>query len=337
MNPTELHPDNTLEPSFGALEQAADWFALLRSGEASQQDQKNWQSWLAAQAEHRKAWQYVERISGRFEAIQSSDNRQAAISSFCVANQRMGRRRQLLLGLGTLAGGGLGGWLAWQHSSLPDTLLAWTAEHRTARGEVRQLTLPDGSSIWLSSDTALNHDYRGNQRLLSLVQGEILIETAADPNRPFLVETRQGTLRALGTRFTVRLDGQETFLAVYQGAVQVDTASSRKQHIVYAGQRTQLSQSDIAHTIPVIPERQNWAKGILVTDNTPLIEVVRELQRYRGGHLSVSPEAAQLPVIGSYPATDPDRALNMLARVLPIHIKRTLPWWVSIELAGHHP
>lgn len=333
MSTSELHPDHTLEPSFSALEQAAEWFALLRSGEASPDDQNNWQNWLAAQAEHRQAWQYVERISGRFEPIQNSSNRQAAVQSYCLANQRLGRRRQLLLGLGALAGGGLGGWLTWQHTSLSNTVLAWSAEHRTAQGEVRKLVLPDGSTAWLSSETALNHDFRSDQRLLSLVAGEILIETAADANRPFLVNTRQGQLRALGTRFTVRLEGQETLLAVYQGAVQIDTVSSQTSRIVHAGQQTRLSRSHIADTAAVAPERQNWVKGIIVTDNTPLLDVVRELQRYRGGYFSVSPEAARLPVIGSYPATDPDRALTMLEGVLPIRIKRTLPWWVSIERA----
>lgn len=96
MSSSGLHPD---EPSFKALEQAAEWFALLRSGEASPVDQNNWQGWLAAHAEHRHAWQYVERISGRFEPIQNSSNRQAAVQSYCLANQRLGRRRQLLLGL----------------------------------------------------------------------------------------------------------------------------------------------------------------------------------------------------------------------------------------------
>ncbi len=333
MSSSELHPDNTQEPSYAALEQAAEWFALLRSDEASAKDHKNWQNWLAAQAEHRKAWQYVERISGRFEPIQNSSNRQAAVQSFCLANQRMGRRRQLLLGLGTLAGAGLGGWLAWRHTSLPQTMLAWTAEHRSAQGEVRKLVLPDGSTVWLSSDTALNHDFRADQRALFLVAGEILVETAADPSRPFLVNTRQGQLRALGTRFTVRLDGQETLLAVYQGAVQIDTSAHNTRRIVHAGQQTRLSHSHIAELAPAAPERQSWVKGIIVTDNTPLLDVVNELQRYRGGYISVSPQAAQLPVIGSYPATDPDRALSMLEGVLPIRIKRTLPWWVSIEVA----
>lgn len=333
MSTSELHPDQTLEPSFSALEQAAEWFALLRSGEASPDDQNNWQNWLAAQAEHRQAWQYVERISGRFEPIQNSSNRQAAVQSYCLANQRLGRRRQLLLGLGTLAGAGLGGWFAWQHTSVSQTVLAWSAEHRSPQGKVRKLVLPDGSTVWLSSDTALNHDFRADQRVLSLVAGEILVETAADPSRPFLVNTRQGQLRALGTRFTVRLDGQETLLAVYQGAVQIDTSAHNTRRIVHAGQQTRLSRSHIAELAPAAPERQSWVKGIIVTDNTPLLDVVNELQRYRGGYISVSPEAAQLPVIGSYPATDPDRALSMLEGVLPIRIKRTFPWWVSIEVA----
>jgi transmembrane sensor len=43
---------------------------------------------------------------------------------------------------------------------------------------------------------------------------------------------------------------------------------------------------------------------------------------------------AGLPVFGSYPIADPDRALAMLETVMPIRVRRRLPWWTSIEPAG---
>jgi transmembrane sensor len=36
-------------------------------------------------------------------------------------------------------------------------------------------------------------------------------------------------------------------------------------------------------------------------------------------------------VFGSYPLNDVNRALDMLASVLPIRLQRTLPWWISLE------
>ena len=52
-----------------SLEQAAEWYALLRSGQAGQEDHDRWQAWLAADARHREAWSYVERISQRFDPV----------------------------------------------------------------------------------------------------------------------------------------------------------------------------------------------------------------------------------------------------------------------------
>ncbi|MFC3339251.1 FecR domain-containing protein [Paracandidimonas soli] len=334
MTASDLLLAGSPEPSHQALEQAAEWFALLRSGEASAEDRVRWQAWLDCRQEHRTAWRYVERISGRFEPIQASVNREAAVKGFCSANHRMARRRQVLLGLGMLAGGGLAGWTAWRHTPLSSIALAWSADHRSAMGEVRQLALPDGSEVWLGPGGAFNQDYGDRLRRLSLVSGEILIQTAEDPGRPFVVDTPQGRLRALGTRFTVRRDGSETLLAVYQGAVEVRTAESGVTRIVGAGRQTRFTDESLAGTQTADPAREAWTRGILVTENTPLAEVARELQRYRGGHLGVAPEVAHLPVIGSYPATDPDRALAMLEAVLPIRIKRTLSWWISIEPAG---
>lgn len=321
----------TPEPSSLVLEQAAEWFALLRSGEATDEEQRRWQSWLDSAQEHRTAWRYVERISGQFSPIQTSPSRETAARGFCSVNTRMARRRQTLLGLGVLVGTGLSGWAAWRLTPLPGLVVALSADYRSATGEVRRVELADGSQVWLSAASAFDLDYSGHLRRLHLLAGEILIQTVPDPTRPFVVDTPQGRVRALGTRFTVRLDGEETLVAVYKGAVEARTADTGSTRIIQTGQQTRFTGERLVEAESADPAREAWARGILITNNTPLVDVASELQRYRGGLLRVDPEIARLPVIGSYPLTDPDRALAMLEAVLPIRIKRTLPWWVSIQ------
>lgn len=322
------------EPSHQALEQAAEWFALLRSGDATADEQRRWQTWLDVAVEHRSAWGYVERISGHFKPVQASPSRESAAKGFCAANVRLARRRQMLLGLGALAGTGLVGLTAWRVTPLPGMVLAWSADHRSATGEVRRIELADGSVVWLGTASAVDEDFDAGLRRLRLRAGEILIQTAADPDRPFVVDTPQGRVRALGTRFTVRLEGDETLVAVYKGAVEARTGGTGSVRVVQTGEQTRFTDDAMGVTAPADPAREAWARGILVTNNTPLADVALELHRYRGGVLRVAPEIASLPVIGSYPVTDPDRALAMLEAVLPIRIRRTLPWWVSIQPAN---
>jgi transmembrane sensor len=63
------------------LEQAAEWFALLRSGEATEADRAGWRAWLDGPEEHRAAWASVERIGSRFEPLRASPDPRAAASS----------------------------------------------------------------------------------------------------------------------------------------------------------------------------------------------------------------------------------------------------------------
>ncbi|VFR53799.1 Fe2+-dicitrate sensor, membrane component [plant metagenome] len=329
--PTSFSPPAASDPSHHALEQAAEWFALLDSGEATEADRRRWDAWLAASAEHRDAWRYVERISHRFAPIKASPERDTAIAAYQQASGSLQRRRQTLLGLGALAGGGLLGWTAWRHTALPGVAQAWLADHRSGTGEVRDIILPDGTVVWLNAASAFNQDFSLTDRRLQLLRGEILVDTAADPQgRPFHVDTPEGRLRALGTRYTVRLEAADTFLAVYEGAVEVRTAAGATA-VIPAGRQTRYTREALGTPEPADPAREAWTRGLLLARNIPLASLVQELRRYHPGHLGLAPELADLPVYGGYPIDDPAQTLAMLESVLPVRVKRSLPWWVSIE------
>ncbi|MDH0090960.1 FecR family protein [Achromobacter mucicolens] len=320
------------EPSHRAMEQAAEWYALLRSGDASAAERQQWQQWIDRAAEHREAWGYVERIGRRFSPLQSSPDRDAAVTAFGqAASARPRARRQLLLGMaGALGMAGLG-WTAWRQTPLPLVASTWGADHRAGLGETRQIALEDGTQVWLKALSAFDVDYGATLRRLQLVAGELLIDTAKDSLRPFVVDTAQGRLQALGTRFTVRGEDDGVVVAVHEGAVRIDTAASRASGIVVAGQQARFTANALDGFVPADPAREAWTRGVLVADDTPLSDVVAELRRYHFGHLAVAPEVAGLHVFGSYPIRETDRALNMLASVLPVQVRRTMPWWISLE------
>lgn len=320
-------------PSHDILEQAAAWFALLRSSDASAQDRAAWQRWLDSGGSQRAAWDMVERVSSRFEPVQAAGQQRAAASALQAARAAGRGRRQALAGVALLAGSGLLGWGAWRAGvlgELNESLLAAGAGERTGSGEIRRLALADGSSLWLNTASAADVHFDGALRRVVLLRGELSIQTAHGDRRPLVVDTPHGRLRALGTRFTVRLAQRATYLGVFDGAVE-----ARPQHgaarVLQAGQQAHLDSAAVGAPQPARAARDAWTRGVLLAEDITLGELVAELGRYRQGRLAVAPEVAQLRVLGAYPLRNTDQALAMLETALPVRVRRTLPWWVSVE------
>jgi transmembrane sensor len=314
--------------SHASLEQAASWYVQLNDQQSSQQEREHWQAWLAQSGEHQAAWHYVERVSQRFAVLQ--DNQQQAASHVLRNSGRASlNRRQTVKSLLVLVSGGWLGWSAWKESALPLSLARWTADLSTGTGETRETRLSDGSRVWLNALSALNVRFDTAQRLLLLQAGEVLIDTAKDTSRPLLVQTVEGRMRALGTRFSVRQEDRRTLLNVYEGAVEVRTAQGQVQ-VAEAAQQLSFSQDHIPPPSVASASREAWRRSLLLADNLPLGQLLEELSRYRPGHLGCDPAVAGLPVMGSFPLKDTDQALRLLEAALPVRVHKPLEWWVDV-------
>lgn len=318
-------------PSDVVLQQAAEWFALLRSGGANETDHTNWHRWLEQNTSHQEAWRYVEAISRRFEAVQSDSSKQTAAKAFQIAHSKLIKRRQVLNGIALVAGGGLLGWLGTRYEIMPDAMLAWAADYRTDIGEVREISMTDGTRIWMNTASALNVDYQPTLRRLHLLKGEILIQTATDSVRPFVVDSEQGRMRALGTRFTVRQTADATYLNVFESAVEVHPAGIDSTLIIQAGQQVRFTKTSISEITQAQASSETWSRHVLLAEDMSLRDLVKEINRYHYGYISVAPGVANLRVLGGYPLNDRDKIFAMLEEVLPIHVTHTLPWWITIE------
>ncbi|RSE76887.1 FecR family protein [Achromobacter denitrificans] len=318
-----------MKADFDSLQQAADWFALLRADSVTEGDRTAWQTWLHERAEHATAWHHIEAVSQRFGPLRQG-GAEAALAGAAMARKAALKRRQLLSTGAVVLGTSVLGWLGWRHTTLPGLALTFAADYSTGTGERHDLLLADGSRIWLNARSALDVDYRDAVRRLTLRSGEILIETAPDlAHRPFYVESRFGRMQALGTRFNVCLTESQVQLDVYDGEVAVRNPAGASVNVVAGGQ-ARFNADSILSTEQADPAREAWSRGVVLADNLPLKALIDELGRYRKGYLGVAPEIADMLVMGVFPADDSDRALTMLERNLPVRVQRPLPWWTSI-------
>jgi len=102
------------------------------------------------------------------------------------------------------------------------------ADFATGTDERRTITLADGSVLWLGARSAVDVDFSGSARRLQLRQGELVVQVAADPDRPFGVSTAQATVRALDARFSMRQVSDRTLVTVLQHRVEVRSETGMK-------------------------------------------------------------------------------------------------------------
>lgn len=311
-----------------ALKMAAHWFATLCAGEITPQQSSKWLQWYQQHEDHRWAWQRVESLQGQLKSMPGHLGYQTLNQAH--QNAQLTRRR-VLKSLLVLLGVGGTSWQLWQSP----TGVGLRSDYHTGTGEQRMVRLDDGSQLQLNTASAVQIAFNTQQRLLHLNQGEIAITTAKDAQqRPFLVATREGILRALGTEFSVRQWENQTQLTVQKHAVEVTLNANPQQILrVPEGQTLRFSAQAFEPLRALTPGDISWTSGLLSVSNRRLAEVIAEVARYRHGMLSCDASAADLRVSGTFPLQDTDRLLRVLAQTLPIKIQTISRYWVKVSAA----
>ena len=154
---------------------------------------------------------------------------------------------------------------------------------------------------------------------MRLLDSAVTVSVAPDARRPFLVQTAEGTVRALGTRYMVRQQAQRTVVVVHEHEVEVETMSGAH-GTVRAGTGARFDASRMDTPRAELMAEAAWEAGWVEARGRPLAEVIAALRPYRSGTLRVSMAAGGLPVSGHFPLDDTDAALDTLKDMMPIHV-----------------
>ncbi|WP_226456024.1 FecR domain-containing protein [Pseudomonas sp. AF03-9] len=308
------------------LEEAAEWLMRLSENDLSASERAEWERWKTSSPERDRAWARAQLLQSKLGGLPP------ALAMSALDRPSHPERRAALGKLALLLAVMPVGWGSWKLAQSQQ----WTADYRTHVGERRELVLADGSRITLNTDTAIDVRFDSQQRLVHLREGEMLVQTAADTSRPFLVSTRQGRMQALGTRFTVRELSPLTHLAVLEGAVKVMLAENNQSTplIVNAGQRMDFSAQTFGGVAATDRNVGAWTQGMLMADRMRLADFVAELARYRRGFVRCDPAIADLRISGAFPISDTQRTLNMLVQTYPVVVSGHLSgYWLTLSAA----
>ena len=310
--------------------QAVQWFLALQAAEVTADTRHDWQRWRAADPLHERAWQRIEAVSSRLRSS-GSPLVSAVAQARLRADATRGGRRRTIRTLASMLLAGSSTWLVYEHTPWRPLL----ARHRTGIGEQRMLVLADGTEVMLNTATALSTHFDASERRLALIEGEILVTSAPDtasPPRPLRVETAHGMVRAIGTRFSVRLLEGASRVAVFDGEVEVSVEGRSSQPAVApqhvpAGRQVRWDRNEFAASKPVDQADEAWTRGTILALSMRLDDFLAELERYSDTPLSCLPAVAGMRLSGSYPTNDIAAVLGTIASVLGLQLQAEPGFW----------
>ncbi|HEX6860794.1 MAG TPA: FecR domain-containing protein [Caulobacteraceae bacterium] len=279
------------------MRDAADWFALKRSGAMTAAELVEFQAWLEASEDNRAAFAEAEE-SWAMAGLLREDPELMLLRAQARRSYPAFRRPLMALGGGVAAALIAAAVVTVPPKAPGHAVIASLNQEQTFKtgiGQRTTVTLADGSVVTLDTDTVLRTDDRGRERRMYLDKGRAFFRVAKDPTRPFVVTAAGRTVTALGTAFDVRVDGGFEVTLV-EGKVRVEQPGAilrpRQSADLKAGYRIEAVSERQWAVEPANPARDvGWVQGRLTFVDQPLAEVAAEMNRYSEKKIVLEDEA----------------------------------------------
>lgn len=307
-------------PDTAAIDaEAAAWVARFDAGEVSAKDQAAFQEWLNRSPLHRSAIAEYGNLWSEFDTLkhltEGSDAQQETVAREVPL---LVRARPWLAAYAAVAIVGAGGVVFFQPKPQPQQTQIAKLEnpsptqlfYESAIGVQRRVTLADGTSVILNTNSRLDVNFSASRRDVRLVRGEAYFDVVHDNTRPFTVYARDYVVRDIGTAFNVHLSkGGLVEVGVTQGSVEVKPANAalgavKGLGILEAGQNIVLGEKvERAETVSSadMGRKLAWRQGDLIYTGQPLKEVLADVSRYSDIKIELAdPALENLPVGGAF-------------------------------------
>ncbi|ATY31172.1 FecR family protein [Sphingomonas psychrotolerans] len=295
-----------------AEREAAAWLARLR-GPDSAAHHDAFEAWYVADAENEAAY---ERLLATWTA------------SAAAAETPAGQARPPLVP----RGGGLRPW----HGAIAAALALFVltgiflprahdiadAPDRvmlaSALGEIRTVTLSDGTRATLDTQTRLQENFSQDERRVIIESGRARFEVAGDP-RPFIVEADGRGVTGTGSFDLERLGG-DLSIAALSGEIRVSDGG--RSWSIVPGRMLQTSADGPARETALPRGASQWTAGILSFEDVPLGTVAAAINRYNATAIRIDPGAVRLRFTGTLHARQPEAAARTLAAAFRLDLSR---------------
>lgn len=312
-------------------EAAAGWHIYLREEPDDPELRRQFEAWLQESPLHRQAWAEINETLGVLDlAPPERKRRSGARRRFwgSPANDRTGRRT---LKVAAFAGFAMAACIA-AFVFVPDLSLRLRADHYTRAGVTQDIHLADGSEIILAPRSAVSMHMTAHERRIDLLRGEAYFVVHHDASRPFTVIAGPVTTTDIGTMFDARTDGDETSVAVREGAVHVSAKGSiGLERDLHAGDRVDVRGTQVISDTQVPETIGLWRDGMLVAQDNTIADMVAALQPWTSTRIIVAHDTlAARKVSGSYDLHHPETSLQLIVHPYGGKVMSVTPWFALV-------
>lgn len=196
----------------------------------------------------------------------------------------------------------------------------------TGKGQKANITLPDGTLVWINSDSRITYDnsYNRKNRRLSL-DGEAYFEVAKDKDKRFIVSTNNIDIEALGTSFDVKsyATDNSVIVALVEGRLKVsnektETFMRMNERLVYDRSSNAFKKTNTYDVANVA----GWRNGEIAFYDESLEEIAIILSRmYNIEIIFTTEKAKQYHFQGRIKNNSLGNIFEMISLTAPIEYK----------------
>lgn len=314
-------------------EQASAWVAKLDAGNMSDADSEALMRWLEESNSHGAALLEMADLLDDMTVL-SQLSELVPLTELSVERKALATRPSISTPLKILAYAcvfAVIGFFGFHYSGIQKSEPVLIAD--TNIGEFKTVTLPDGSTVTLNTNSRINIEFDQRERKVILTKGEAHFDVVTNKTRPFLVLAGDKVVTAIGTAFNVRTQGKDIEVTVTEGIVEIASIASpsavnkqslnKSSHIkqtestrvsagqvaIVAGKTGSLQAIDPAS----VEKKLAWRNGMIVFEGERLEEVVEEIGRYTTATFIITDEEARdIRVGGYFEVGDIEKMLDVL-------------------------
>lgn len=315
---------------------AEGWLARLGRPSVTPGELAAFEAWLEADPAHLETYQRLKALVADTRSLKSSFTAElAAIPARPQRRKRARRWTWAAPALGTVAAAAAAiAWLpsAWNLATDP---LAGAQVISTAVGEIRDVTLSDGSRVTLDTNTRIRVQMSASARRLQLDGGQAYFAVAHDADRPFEVALADRAVVVTGTRFTTSLIRGHARVALLEGSITLEPRGADGGPLrLSPGEAMRFSAGRSLQPQPRFDPTTapDWRARRRIYLDVPLSDVLADLSRYTTQSIVVAdPAVGRMRVTAVVPLEGPGTVVGSIDRLLPVTVAEVAPDRVEVR------